>query len=482
MLTYLRAQHRARLQLLQAGDHPAPDRPAHAASTASSDLPAYLDFLRTHPGEAGALLQDLLISVTNFFRDRDAFDALRGAACRRCSPARASATRCASGCRRARPARRRTRSRCCCASTRAGSMRRRALQVFATDLDEDAIRAAREGLYPPAIAADVSEERLRRFFITRARAATGSAASCARRSLFATHDLLKDAPFSRLDLVTCRNLLIYLNRDAQQRALEIVHFALRAARPALPRRLRDRRRRPSTCSAPSTRSTGSSSRGRRATAALPPLAADGALVRSLALHGEPRQVGVATAAGFGSLATPRSLPTPAERGSARRRLVARAAPEADRALRAGLGRRHEPSTRSSTSPSAPAAICTSSAGEPTTQPAARRRSAADRRPAHGAAARARAAKRASRRRAIAFAAGRRRRRVGRSFASAAPTTSRPGSCSSPSSRCASGAAAAARSSTPEDDAYVRTPAAAGRRAEVAPARRHRAGRASPRRS
>src|SRR5690348_9386813 len=102
-----------------------------------------------------------------------------------------------------------------------------AFQVFATDLDEAALRAAREGLYPETIAADVSEERLRRFFtpdhgryrVTRALRET---------VLFAVHDLLKDAPFSHLELVSCRNLLIYLNRTAQRRALELFYFALKA--------------------------------------------------------------------------------------------------------------------------------------------------------------------------------------------------------------------------------------------------------------
>jgi Methylase of chemotaxis methyl-accepting proteins len=100
------------------------------------------------------------------------------------------------------------------------------LQIFATDLDEDAIRVARDGLYPPAIAADVSEERLRRFF-TRDSRGYRIGAEIRESIIFAGHDLLKDAPFSRLDLVTCRNLFIYLNPDAQRRALEIIHFALR---------------------------------------------------------------------------------------------------------------------------------------------------------------------------------------------------------------------------------------------------------------
>ena len=84
----------------------------------------------------------------------------------------------------------------------------------------------------------MSEERLRRFFVHEERGYR------VRREvreivLFAPHDLLKDSPFSRLDLVSCRNLLIYLNRDAQKRALDIFHFALRPGGRPVPRHLGD---------------------------------------------------------------------------------------------------------------------------------------------------------------------------------------------------------------------------------------------------
>jgi two-component system CheB/CheR fusion protein len=188
-------------------------------------LPDYLDFLRTHPGEAGALLQDLLISVTNFFRDAEAFSALEGVipdlfrnktesdAVRVWVPA------CATGEE---------------AYSIGMLLREHArtldapptLQIFATDLDDEVLLEGRSGKYPEAISADVSPERLRRFFIKE------HGGYRVRRELreivlFAGHDLLKDSPFSRLDLISCRNLLIYLNRDAQTRALNVFHFALR---------------------------------------------------------------------------------------------------------------------------------------------------------------------------------------------------------------------------------------------------------------
>ncbi len=189
-----------------------------------ADLPSYLDFLQTHPGEAGALLQDLLVSVTNFFRDRDSFAALEmivpllfvgkgpNDAVRAWVPA------CATG------------DEAYSIAILLWEHARKLeappfIQVFATDLDEAVIRTAREGVFPAAITADVSEERLRRFFVPEPRGFR------VRREvrevvLFAQHDLLQDSPFSRLDLISCRNLLIYLDRTAQARAFETFHFSL----------------------------------------------------------------------------------------------------------------------------------------------------------------------------------------------------------------------------------------------------------------
>ena len=188
------------------------------------DTPHYLGFLRTHPGETGALLQDLLISVTNFFRDREAFAALEAmipALFRGKGPKDAVRVWCAA----------------CATGEEAYSVAMLlheyadaldhppTLQVFATDLDEHAIAQARDGSYTETISADVSEERLRRFF-NKGHGNYRVKREVRETVLFALHDLLKDSPFSRLDLVTCRNLLIYLNRDAQERALDTFHFSL----------------------------------------------------------------------------------------------------------------------------------------------------------------------------------------------------------------------------------------------------------------
>jgi two-component system CheB/CheR fusion protein len=192
---------------------------------ALEDLPGYLRFLRTHPGESGALLQDLLISVTNFFRDRESFEAVELLIPELfknktlSDSVRLWSTACATG--------EETYSLAMMALEHARTLDAPpAIQIFGCDLDDAAIQVARTGVYPETITADVSEERLRRFFQKEHRGYR------VRREvremvLFAAHDLLKDAPFSRIDLISCRNLMIYLNREAQKRALDIFHFALK---------------------------------------------------------------------------------------------------------------------------------------------------------------------------------------------------------------------------------------------------------------
>jgi two-component system CheB/CheR fusion protein len=167
----------------------------------------------------------LLISVTNFFRDRDAFNALeshipelfKGKTSN--DTVRVWVPACATG--------EEAYSIAILLMEHARTLEGPPnIHVFATDLDEAAIHTARPGFYPETIAADVSEERLRRFF-TREGHGYRVRREVREKVLFAVQDLLKDSPFSRLDLVSCRNLLIYLNHEAQARALEIFHFSLR---------------------------------------------------------------------------------------------------------------------------------------------------------------------------------------------------------------------------------------------------------------
>lgn len=100
------------------------------------------------------------------------------------------------------------------------------VKIFATDPQEDNLRAAREGIYPAAAAEAISPERLGRFFNTLDNSYQ-TKKELRERVVFAQHNLLSDPPFSRLDLISCRNLLIYLDGQAQGRILALFHFALR---------------------------------------------------------------------------------------------------------------------------------------------------------------------------------------------------------------------------------------------------------------
>ena len=115
------------------------------------------------------------------------------------------------------------------------------LQVFASDVDPDAIATAREGLYPETIDADVSPERIARFFSKEDRSYRVSPELRAA-VVFTVQDVLADPPFSRLDFVSCRNLLIYLRPEAQAKVLALFHFALRTRRHPAAWHIGDNRR------------------------------------------------------------------------------------------------------------------------------------------------------------------------------------------------------------------------------------------------
>ncbi len=189
-------------------------------------IPQYVDFIHTHPIETRALLQDLLIGVTHFFRDHDAFAALEAhiaqlfAGKARDDEVRVWVAGCATGEEAYSIA-----MLLCEHAERLDDPPR--IIVFATDIDEHAIADARDGLYPSIIEADVSPERLRQFF-TREQGYYRVRKDVREKVLFAAHNVLKDAPFSRCDLISCRNLLIYLTAKAQAQVFDIFHFALRA--------------------------------------------------------------------------------------------------------------------------------------------------------------------------------------------------------------------------------------------------------------
>jgi two-component system CheB/CheR fusion protein len=186
---------------------------------------AYRKYLEQYSQETRALLADMLISVTNFFRDREAFDVLE----REIIPAvfknapeeeaiRAWSVGCATG--------EETYSLAMLLTDQNALMPRpRTIQVFGSDIDERAIQIARHGHYPESIVADVTPARLHLYFDR------DDDHYCIKRELrehilFAAHNVLRDPPFSKLNLITCRNLLIYLNRDIQRKVFEIFHYAL----------------------------------------------------------------------------------------------------------------------------------------------------------------------------------------------------------------------------------------------------------------
>ncbi len=190
-------------------------------------IAAYVRYLQENPQEVELLFKELLIGVTSFFRDPAAWEELRGEAL----PAlladrpnggviRAWSIGCSTGeeayslaiafkeaLEQAKPK---------------GSF---TLQIFATDLDRDAIDKARQGVYPANITADVSPERLRRFFIKEENGYR-VAKEIRETVTFATQNVIMDPPFTRLDILICRNLLIYLTPELQKKLLPLFHYSL----------------------------------------------------------------------------------------------------------------------------------------------------------------------------------------------------------------------------------------------------------------
>ena len=195
------------------------------AAIEGKDIGRYIQMLETEPNELALLAKDLLINVTHFFRDPQVFDALaqgiipdllRSHAPNR--PIRIWIAGCSTG--------EETYSlamlfREAISAAKLGIK----IQVFASDVDPDAIAVAREGLYPETIEADVSADRIVRFFTKEDRSYRVSPELRAA-VVFTVQDVLADPPFSRLDFVSCRNLLIYLRPEAQAKVVALFHFAL----------------------------------------------------------------------------------------------------------------------------------------------------------------------------------------------------------------------------------------------------------------
>lgn len=186
----------------------------------------YLRYVRDSPREVGTLYKELLIGVTNFFRDPEGWEVLRQhvvpEVLRSAGPGgsvRAWVAACSTG-----------EEAYSLAMLFAEGMDavglRCDVKVFATDIDKDAIEYAGAGVYPESIAADLAPERLARFFV-RVGDRYQVSRSLRETVVFATQNLAKDPPFTRMDVVTCRNLLIYFQAPLQKKVLSLFSFALR---------------------------------------------------------------------------------------------------------------------------------------------------------------------------------------------------------------------------------------------------------------
>lgn len=190
------------------------------------DPAAFYERLREEPQQVDLLFQDLLIGVTNLFRDPQAFQALERLVIPRLfenrradETVRVWVPGCATG-QEAYSVAMLLKER---APRGAASPK---LQIFATDIDERALEVARAGRYPAAIASDLTPKRLKQFF-SREDGTYRVSAELREMCLFSAHNLLRDPPFSRLDLISCRNLLIYMGSDLQEKLVPIFHYALR---------------------------------------------------------------------------------------------------------------------------------------------------------------------------------------------------------------------------------------------------------------
>lgn len=195
---------------------------------AADDYASYLDLLRSSADERAALTKDLLINVTSFFRDREAFEQLQSRVVPqllqrldRDEDLRVWVPGCASG----------EEAYSVAITLRdaldAHSMTN-AIRMFATDVDEHAISKARRGVFLPGVETAIPERLLDKYFVHHRKGGGYRITEQIRESIsFAVHDVGHDPPFSRMDLISCRNLLIYMKKHVQERILDSFYFALK---------------------------------------------------------------------------------------------------------------------------------------------------------------------------------------------------------------------------------------------------------------
>lgn len=190
-------------------------------------IESYVKYLQQTPTEIEALFCDLLIGVTNFFRDPDAFAVLEQQIIPKLfegkqpgSVIRTWSTGCSTG--------EEAYSIAILLQERLETLKQNfKVQVFATDIDSRAIATARAGVYPASIADDITPERLARFFTAEPDSSAYRIHKNIRDMLvFSEHNLIKDPPFSKLDFISCRNLLIYMGSELQKRVITLFHYAL----------------------------------------------------------------------------------------------------------------------------------------------------------------------------------------------------------------------------------------------------------------
>ena len=195
--------------------------------TQTASVEAYISYLNSDAEELNLLFKDLLIGVTHFFRDPEAFEALQQTVVASLFKNKGSdqsiriwITGCSSG-----------EEAYSIAMLISEEMEKRnvhpQVKIFATDIDDRALEQARQARYPESIADQITSERLDRFFVKQ-NGLYQVAKHLREMCIFSHHNLISDPPFSRLDLISCRNLLIYFDAELQKRLIPLFHYALRA--------------------------------------------------------------------------------------------------------------------------------------------------------------------------------------------------------------------------------------------------------------
>ena len=190
-------------------------------------MDGYVKFMQQSPAEAEALFRDLLIGVTRFFRDPEAFQVLEEQIIPKLFDGRSTSAVVrvwSPGCSTGEEAY----SLAILLVERLEALKQSTtVQVFATDIDSQSIDTARAGCYPASIAVDLSPERLARFFTAESDGRGYRIHKSIRDMLvFSEQDVIKDPPFSKLDLISCRNLLIYMGGELQKKLIPLFHYAL----------------------------------------------------------------------------------------------------------------------------------------------------------------------------------------------------------------------------------------------------------------